>query len=126
MKNKGEFHLALKNFCKDVGMPLNLVCDPSGEQTSKKVKQFCNEVGIQLRILEESTQWANRAELYIGLFKESTQKDLRQANSPMYLWDFYAERRCLTHNVMPKELFQLNRSNPITVTLGVMGDISNI
>ena len=72
MKNKGEFHLALKKFCKDMGVPLKLVCDLSGEQTSKKVKQFCNEVGIQLRILGESTQWGNREEIYIGLLKETT------------------------------------------------------
>ena len=38
---------------------------------------------MTLRILEESTQWANRAELYIGLFKESIRKDLSKSNSPI-------------------------------------------
>ena len=62
MKSKGEFKDALKMFCKEVGVPMTLVCDPSGEQTSKEVKHFCHQVGMTLRVLEESTQWANRAE----------------------------------------------------------------
>ena len=75
--------------------------------------------------MEESTQWANRAELYIGLFKEATRQDMRRTNSPICLWDYCAERRCLIHNVTPKSLFQLNGSNPTTVTFGTRGDISN-
>ena len=58
-------------FCKEIGVPIDLVVDPSGEQTSKAVKKFCHQVGTTLRVLEESTQWANRAELYIGLFKNA-------------------------------------------------------
>ena len=59
MKSKREFSLALKQFCKDVGVPMNLVVDPSGEQTNKNVKYFCHQIGAKLRILEESTQWTN-------------------------------------------------------------------
>ena len=126
LKSKGDFPQALKQFCKDVGVPLKLVCDPSGEQTSSNVKSFCHKVGMTLRVLEESTQWANRAELYIGLFKESVRRDLRRSNAPMAFWDYCAERRCLIHNVLPKSLFQLNGSNPTAVTLGTQPDISNI
>ena len=126
MKSKGDFHHALKQFCKDVGVPQKLVCDPSGEQTSRKVKDFCHQVGTTLRVLEESTQWANRAELYVGLFKESVRQDLRRSNAPMVLWDYCAERRCLIHNVLPKSLFQLNGKNPTSITLGIQPDISNI
>ena len=68
MKSKGEFLDALHQFCKEVGVPTTLVVDPSGEQRKKEVKKFCHQVGTTLRILEESTQWANRAELYVGLF----------------------------------------------------------
>ena len=126
MKSKGDFKYALKQFCKDVGVPLKLVCDPSGEQTSNKVKEFCHRVGTTLRVLEESTQWANQAELYVGLFKESVRQDLCRSNSPMVLWDYCAERRCLIHNVIPKSLFQLNGKNPTSITLGIQPDISNI
>ena len=126
MKSKGEFYDALHLFCKEIGVPNSLVVDPSGEQTSSKVKKFCHQVGTTLRILEESTQWANRAELYIGLFKESIRKDLAESNSPLKFWDYCAERRAKIHNVTPKDLFQLNGQTPIAATLGIQGDISNI
>jgi hypothetical protein len=41
----------------------------SGEQMSKEVKTFCDEIGSTLRALEEGTPWANKTELYIGLLK---------------------------------------------------------
>ena len=71
LKSKGQFKDALKLFSKEVGVPDRLVLDPSGEQLSSTVKNFSNKVGLVLKYLEESTQWANRVELYIGLFKES-------------------------------------------------------
>ena len=126
MKSKLEFPSALKQFCKEVGVPETLVCDPSGEQSSARVKNFCNQVGLTLRFIEEATQWANRAELYIGQFKESIRQDIRKSNSPMCLWDYCGERRMLIHNVTPKNLFQLNGSNPTTSTFGTQPDISSI
>ena len=53
-KSKHEFNLALKQFCKDIGVPMNLVVDPSGEETSKNVKPFYHQIRTKLRILEES------------------------------------------------------------------------
>ena len=126
METKGSFKDSLHQFCKEIGVPVSLVCDPSGEQTSKDVRKFCHQVGTTLRVLEESTQWANRAELYIGIFKESIRKDLSASNSPMKLWDYCAERRARIHNVTPRNLFQLNGSNPTTATFGTHPDISNI
>ena len=38
---------------------------------------FCNKIGKTLRILEQKTQWANRAELYVGLMKEAMRKDIQ-------------------------------------------------
>jgi hypothetical protein len=126
MESKRQFKDALHRFCKDVGVPATLLVDPSGEQTSKKVRKFCHQVGTTLKVLEESTQWANRAELYIGLFKESIRQDLSKTNSPMKLWDYCAERRTRIHNVTPRDLFQLNGNTPITATFGTQPDISNI
>jgi len=68
MEFKSDFKDALHLFCKEAGVPIDLVVDPSGEQTSKPICKFCNQVGTTLILLEESTQWVNRAELYIGLF----------------------------------------------------------
>ena len=126
MKSKCDFLDALHLFCKEVGVPVSLVLDPSGEQTSKPVKKFCTQVGTTLRILEESKQWANRAELYIGLFKEAVRQDLSRTNSPLSLWDYCAERCARIHNVTPRNLFQLNGSNPSASTFGTAPDISNI
>jgi len=56
MKLKGIFPNALKMFAKEIGIPLVLILDPSGEQSSKKVKQFCHEIGTTLRHLEKNTQ----------------------------------------------------------------------
>ena len=71
MKSKGEFPSALKMFAQEVGVLVALILDPSGEQTSNKVRKCCQEIGTTLWRLEEHTQWANLAELYIGLTKEA-------------------------------------------------------
>ena len=76
IKSREEFHLALKMFDKEIGVPLSLILDPSGEQTSAKVTKKFHEMGTTLKILEESTQHANLAERYVGLTKTSIQKDL--------------------------------------------------
>jgi hypothetical protein len=79
-----------------------------------------------LRVLEAETQWVNRAELYIGLIKEATQKDMRLSRSPIVLWDYCMERIALIYQCTTKRLFQLNGTNPYTATLGDQADISNL
>ena len=74
MKSKGEFPSTLKLFAKEIEVPTTLILDTYIEQTSQKVRKFCNNLGTTLRILEEHNQWANLAELYIGLTKESIRK----------------------------------------------------
>ena len=36
-----------------------------------------------LWVLEEGTPWANKAELYIGLLKESVSKDMKESNATL-------------------------------------------
>ena len=126
MKTKGQFKDCLHQFCKEIGVPQTLVMDKSGEQTSTAVKRFSHNVGLTLRILEESTQWANRAELYIGILKEAIRRDLRVSNCPIVLWDYCAERRALIHNLTPRALFQTANKTPTEATFGTQGDISNL
>ena len=71
MKRKSEVLLAIKLFAKEVGAPDSVVADMSGEQMSTEVKKSCNDIGTTLRALEEGTPWSNKAELYIGLIKET-------------------------------------------------------
>ena len=83
MRTKGDVLHALKAFAKAVGAPEAFVLDPSGEQTSQKVKGILSEIGTALQVIETNTQRANRAELYIGLLKESVRRDLRESHCPL-------------------------------------------
>ncbi len=76
MKKEADYFLALKEFSKDVGASDVLVCDSAKTQKKREVKDFCTQIGTTLNILVAETQWANRSELWVGLVKESTRKDL--------------------------------------------------
>ncbi len=69
-------------------MPDVLVCDPHLTQTKREVREFCIQISTMLKGLEAETQWVNQAELYIGLMKEVTRKDMHAAGSPLLLWDY--------------------------------------
>jgi hypothetical protein len=98
----------------------------SGEQMSKEVKTFCNEILSTLRALEEGTPWANKAELYIGLPKGAVKKDMKDQDAPMVFWDYCIERRAKIHNLTAKANFKLHGSNPYTFTIGEEGDSYNL
>ena len=123
---KSQFKNSLHQFCKEIGVSSTRVFDPYGEQTSKEVRKFCNQVGTKLIVLEESNKWDNRAEVYIRILKEATRQDLRKSNSPMVLWDYGAERKALVQNITIRRLFQLDRKTPYEYLNGVPGDISNL
>ena len=126
MRSRSEVLQAVKQFAKEIGAPEVLVADPAGEQKSLPLRKFCNEIGTTLRALEEGTQWANRAELYIGLIKEAVRKDMKDSNCPLAFWDYCVERRARINNLTAKNLFQLHGSNAHTATLGEEGDISSL
>ena len=112
MKSKSEFPQALKLFSKEVDVPNAFILDPSGEQTSNVVRALCHKIGTALRILEEQTQHADCAELYIGLLNESVRKDMRETHYPMKLWCYCAERRVAISNRTAKNIFQLQGQTP--------------
>ncbi len=91
MKDQPSYFAALKMFAKEVGAPEVLVCNLHPTQKKRKVKEFCIQIGTTLHVLEAETQWANCAELYMGLLKEVTQQDMRAAGSPCVLWDYCME-----------------------------------
>ena len=91
--------LAVKQFAKEIGAPDALICDAAGEQTSQELRRFCSEMGTTLRVLEEGTPWANKAELYIGILKEAVRKDMKESNCPLVLWDYCIERRARINNM---------------------------
>ena len=126
MKSKSEALQAVKQFAKEIGAPEALINDMSGEQTSKPLKKFCNEIGTTLRVLEEGTPWSNKAKLYIGLIKEAVRKNMKDSNSPLAFWDYCVEWRARINNLTAKNIFQLHGSNPHTALTGDEGDISNL
>ena len=126
MKTKSEVPMALKMFAKDIGAPDAIICDAAKEQISKEVRDFCHRIGTSLRVLEEGTPWANRAELYIGLIKEAVRKDLKESDCPLVLWDYCCERRARVNNLTARKLFQLQGRNAHFSITGEDGDISNL
>jgi hypothetical protein len=126
MKRKGEVLQAIKQFAKEIGAPDAFIADMSGEQMSREVKKFCNDIGTTLRALEEGTPWSNKAELYIGLLKEAVRQDMKESDSPMVFWDYCLERRARIHNMTAKSNFKLHGTNAHTATTGEEGDISNL
>jgi hypothetical protein len=126
MKSKIEVLQAVKQFAKEIGAPDAIICDMAGEQTSQSLKKFCNEIGTTLRVLEEGTPWANKAELYIGLIKEAVRKDMKDSNCPLAFWDYCVERRARINNLTAKDTFKLRGSNAHSDVTGEEGDISNL
>ena len=126
MESVTEIATALRNFMKEVGVPDTMVADPHPNHKDQKVRSLCLEVGTKLRLLEESTQWANFCERIIGILKESTRKDIREVDAPMTFWCYAMERRVAIMNLTAKNDFKLRGANPYSVTFAETGDISNI
>ncbi len=124
--NEREYMAALKAFCKEIGVPSTLVCDPHKTQSSNEVRRFLYEVGTTLRVLERGTQWANLAERFIGLLKGGVRADLRDSNAPMVFWDYCLERRVQIMNLTARSTHKLGGLNPYTATRHEPADISNI
>ena len=99
---------AMKQFAKEIGAPDATVCDASGEQMSQDLKSFLNKIGTSLRVLEDGTPWANKAELCTGLLKEAVRQDMKEPDSPIPLWHYFLERRARINNLTAKDLFQLH------------------
>jgi hypothetical protein len=109
MKSNAEVLQAVKQFAKEIGAPEAIICDMAGEQTSQPLlRKLCNEIGTTLRVLEEGTLWANKAELYIGLIKEAVRKDMKDSNCPLAFWDYCVERRARINNLTAKDTFKLH------------------
>ena len=126
MRSKSDVMNAVKQFAKEIGAPDAIICDAAKEQVSKDLRKFLTEIGTMLRVLEEGTPWANKAELYIGLLKEAVRKDMLISNCPLAFWDYCVERRARIHNLTAKGNFALQQETPHAATLHEDGDISNL
>eukprot|EP00957_Ditylum_brightwellii_P038367 2900558-Ditylum_brightwellii.AAC.1 len=119
MKNESEVIQAVKQFTKEIGAPEAIICDGAWSQLKgKDVLQFMAQVGMTLHVFEEGTPWANKAELYIRLFKQVVRKDMKESNCPLVFWDYCIERRAHINNLTAKSLFQLHGNNAFTQLTG--------
>ena len=126
MKSKAQSPQALRLFTKEVGLTNAFILDPSEEQTPAVISDVCHNIGTTMLILEERTQNADRAELYIGILKEAVHKYSRETHDPMKLWCNCAEHRAAISKLTAKNLFQLQGHTPHSITLGEPGDVSNL
>jgi len=126
LRSKSEVLQAVKLFAKEVGAPDAIIADAAKEQQSTELRGFLQSIGTSLRLLEEGTPWANRAELYIGLIKEAVRKDMKDSGCPLPFWDYCVERRARIHNLTASSLFQTRGTNPFTATTNDVGDISSL
>ena len=126
IKNENQVLQAVKQFAKAIGAPDALICNAAKAQTSSAIRQFCREIGTTLRVLEEHTPWANKAELYIGIIKEAIRKDMKESNCPLAFWDYCAQRRAWINNLTANDLFSLHESNAYTSLFNEEGGISSL
>ena len=75
-----------------------------------KARKLCREMDLPLKVLEEGTQLANVAMLYIELLKWSVMADLRSSDSPLVFWDYACERQALINNFTVKRLPKTNNT----------------
>ena len=66
-----------------------------------------------MRVLEEGTSWANRAELYISLLKKATRQDMHISNN------YYLDCCGNIHNANPPPLFLKNEILPMKEHLAI-------
>lgn len=76
-----------------------------------------------MRYLEETTQWVNLVENYIGIFKEAIRQDLIKTNALLVVLDYCAKWRVRVYNLAAKVKFYMENIHPVTC---VIGDVSNV
>ena len=81
---------------------------------------------MQSNWTEKDTPASNRAERCIQGLKNSTRKDMVEADSPLVFWDYCIERRAIIEQSIAKDNHLLKGSMPHSVMIGEMTDISNI
>eukprot|EP00957_Ditylum_brightwellii_P191816 14602535-Ditylum_brightwellii.AAC.1 len=115
MKKESEVIQAVKQVTKKIGAPEAIICDGAWTQSKgKDILQFMAQVRTTLLVLEEDTPWANKAKLYISLFKQAIRKDMKESNFPLVFWDYCIEIRACINNLISKSLFQLHGNNAFT------------
>lgn len=126
MKRKSDVPFALKLFFKKVGVPDAIICDQGGEQIGGDSKKLLRESGTVVKQIEPNTPWSNRAERYIGIFKQAVRDLMHETNCPMKLWDYCMEYKAKVNNSTARNLYQLGSLTPYQTIYQREPDISNL
>ena len=106
----------VKQFSREIGSPDAIILDAASEKTSKALRKYCSDIGTTLRYLEEGTSWANKAELFIGLIKDTVRKYMKESDWPLSFWGYCVQRRSRINNRFLSE-------NPISLPTFVPSSI---
>ena len=126
LKRKSDVPFALGMFFKKVGVPDAIICDQGGEQIGGDSKKLMREVGTVVKQIEPNTPWSNRAERYIGIFKQAVRDLMHDTNCPMRLWDYCMEYKARVNNATARNLYQLGPMTPYQTIYQREPDISNL
>ena len=77
-------------------------------------------------MLEQGTHQYDLAELHAGLSKDPGSKDIKDANSNLFFWDYCVEKRTRMNNLTCHNIPQLNVSNTYTELTGEQGNMYNM
>ena len=126
MISRASFPKALKAFFKEEGVPPAIVADGAKEQVRGESLKLCQQVGCEIRELEQGTPYSNKAERYVGILKERVLRAMKRSKSPMKLWDFCVEWCAKVLSATAHEHFQLEGMTPKSKLTGQPTDISNL
>lgn len=126
VSRKSGFPKALKAFFKEEGVPPAIIADGAKEQVRGESLKLCQQVGCEIRELEQGTPFSNRAERYVGILKEKVLMAMKQSNSPMKLWDYCVEWCAKVLSSTAHDHFQLDGTTPKSKLTGQPTDISNL
>ena len=125
-KSGKNIALAIKEYFREKGVPIHLICDQAREQVKGDARILCHDAGCTIIELEKGTPSANRAERTIKILKDETKNDLFKSNAPLCLWCYCIERRVEIINSTCRSNPLLHNETPHTKLTGQPTDISSI
>ena len=126
MRLKSQAHEALSILFKREGVPPDMICDGSLEQTKGNFSRKCREADCHLQAIEPYSPWMNSCETTIRELKRASSRAMLRTQSPKCLWDDCLELTALIRSNTALDIYDLNGETPETKLKGSTSDISTI
>ena len=124
LRSESEGPTALKDFIRDIGVPLAMRTDNSKMQDGAGWKDVLRRFGIKSSFTEPHHPWQNRAELYIGRVKNMMEILFNRTGAPNELWAKGLEHIVYVWNRTAHKAHRYR--TPLEVLTGDTPDISAI